>query len=171
MTDASVSRLIVTPVYEDVEASGRLFRELAAVMGPDVFIVAVDDGSVRQPVSPSAIAAAGLRGVVIRLTRNVGHQSAIAVGLNYVADRFPDAVCVVMDSDGEDLPETVPALLEPLTANDVDAVVAQRKKRRETLQFRLFYVIYKFVFQALSGRAINFGNFMALKPASFFPSK
>jgi hypothetical protein len=166
LDDSSVSRLVVTPVYEDVEASGRLFRELAAVMGPSLYVVAVDDGSVRRPVSPAAIAASGLRGSVIRLKRNVGHQSAIAVGLNFVADRFPDAVCVVMDSDGEDLPATVPALLEQLTSTDVDAVVARRKKRSETLRFRLFYVVYKFIFWALSGRLISFGNFMALKPTA-----
>jgi glycosyltransferase involved in cell wall biosynthesis len=162
----SVSRLVVTPIYEDVEASSRLFRELAAALGPDLYIVAVDDGSVRQPVSPAAIAAAGLHGSVIRLKRNVGHQSAIAVGLNFVADRFPDAVCVVMDSDGEDVPATILALLEPLTSSDVDAVVAQREKRAETLRFRAFYVVYKLIFQALSGRRISFGNFMALKPAA-----
>jgi hypothetical protein len=165
-TDPAVSRLVVTPVYEDVEASARLFRELAAVMGPDLYIVAVDDGSVRQPVSPAAIVAAGLRGCVIRLNRNVGHQSAIAVGINYVAERFPNAVCVVMDSDGEDVPSTVPVLLESLASDTVDAVVAQRKKRVETLRFRTFYVLYRLVFQALSGRQISFGNFMALKPAA-----
>lgn len=166
LTDPAVSRLVVTPVYEDVEASARLFRELAAVMGPDLYVVAVDDGSVRQPVSPDAIAAAGLRGCVIRLNRNVGHQSAIAVGINYVAERFPNAVCVVMDSDGEDMPSTVPVLLESLAPDNVDAVVAQRKKRVETLRFRAFYVLYRLVFQALSGRQISFGNFMALKPAA-----
>jgi len=166
LIDPSVSRLVVTPVYEDVEASSRLFRELAAVMGPELYVVAVDDGSVRQPVSPQAIVAAGLRGSVIRLNRNIGHQSAIAVGLNYVADRFPNAVCVVMDSDGEDVPSTIPSLLAPLDSNGIDAVVAERKKRVETLQFRAFYVLYKFVFQALSGRQISFGNFMALKPAA-----
>lgn len=164
--DPSVSQVVVTPVYEDIDASSRLFRELATVMGPELYVVAIDDGSVRQPVSPAAIAAAGLRGSVVKLNRNVGHQSAIAVGLNFVAERLPNAVCIVMDSDGEDLPATVPVLLAPLASADVDAVVARRLKRVESLQFRTFYVLYRFVFQALSGRQISFGNFMALKPAA-----
>ena len=42
--------IVVTPVYEDVEASSRLFKELAAQFGRDIFVVAVDDGSVKQPV-------------------------------------------------------------------------------------------------------------------------
>src|SRR6476646_6917300 len=91
--------VIVTPIYEDVEASTRLFQDIRAKLGPDVFIVAVDDGSVRQTVSPAPIAEAGLRGVVPRLKRNVGHQRAIAVGIAYVAEEMPGATCVVMDSD------------------------------------------------------------------------
>jgi len=159
------SLVVVTPVYEDVEASSRLFKELNKALGSDVYIVAVDDGSVRQPVNINSIQAAELDGVVIKLKRNVGHQRAIAIGLNYVADQLPSAThVVVMDSDGEDLPETIKALLAALEQPDVDIVVAQRKSRVETLRFRMFYVVYKWLFLLLSGRKISFGNFMALKP-------
>jgi hypothetical protein len=87
--------------------------------------------------------------------------------LHYVADHFPNAPCtVVMDSDGEDLPSTIPQLIAPLESDEVDAVVAQRKSRMETMHFKLFYVLYKFLFRILTGRKINFGNFVALKPAA-----
>lgn len=159
--------VVVTPVYEDVEASSKLFKELNKALGPDVYIVAVDDGSVRQPVDVASLQAAGLDGVVIKLKRNVGHQRAIAIGLNYVAEHLSDAArVVVMDSDGEDLPETIKALLASLELPDVDIVVAQRKSRVETLRFRAFYVVYKWLFKLLCGRNISFGNFMALKPAA-----
>ena len=160
----AVGIAIVTPVFEDREASTRLFVELRAALGPDVFIVAVDDGSIRQPVQPDAISAAGLRGVVLRLKRNVGHQRAIATGIAYVADHLPDSVCVVMDSDGEDLPSTIPALLARLDDPNIDVAVAQRKSRVETWRFKAFYEVYKFIFTFLTGRTISFGNFMALKP-------
>lgn len=161
--DAGVKQVVVTPVFEDKEASTRLFSELKQYVG-DVFVVAVDDGSVRQPVDPGAIASAGLDGVVLRLKRNVGHQRAIAVGVSYVAQEFPNATCVIMDSDGEDLPETVGELTEALSSDDVDVVVAMRKSRVETLKFKLFYLVYKLLFGLLTGRSISFGNFMALKP-------
>ena len=48
--------IVVTPVYEDVEASGRLFEELARQFGDDCFCVAVDDGSVRQPLGGYSMA-------------------------------------------------------------------------------------------------------------------
>jgi hypothetical protein len=159
--------VIVTPVYEDLEASSKLFKELRRELGPQIYIVAVDDGSVQQPLSEKSLRDANVDGVVIKLKRNVGHQRAIAIGLNYVADRLQDATyVVVMDSDGEDLPETIPTMLTKIRNPEVDIVVAQRKSRVETLSFRAFYVVYRWLFRLLSGRTISFGNFMVMKPSS-----
>lgn len=156
--------IIVTPVYEDRDASSMLFREIARTFGDRAYVVAVDDGSVRQPVEIDWIVDAGLDGVVLKLARNVGHQRAIAIGLSYVADKLPGSShVVVMDSDGEDVPGTIAELLEGIASPDVDVVVAQRKSRVETLRFRAFYVLYKQMFSLLAGRQISFGNFMALK--------
>lgn len=157
--------VIVTPVFEDAAAASRLFRDIARVLDSAPYVVAVDDGSVRNPLEAEALADAGLDGVVIRLTRNVGHQRAIATGINYVADHLPGATCVVMDSDGEDVPATIPDLLEALRGGGVDVVVAQRRNRVESLQFRTFYVVYKILFRILTGRRISFGNFMAFTPS------
>lgn len=162
----ATQKVIITPVYEDREASNRLFQELREAGLNDAYVIAVDDGSVKQPIIPDAIAAAGLHGTVLRLKRNVGHQCAIAVGISYAAAEFPDAICIVMDSDGEDLPATIPNLLTKLDDENVDAVVAQRKNRVETIKFKAFYVVYKLLFHTLTGRYISFGNFMALKPAA-----
>lgn len=156
--------MIVTPVYEDVEASSRLFNELAKVFAGNVFVVAVDDGSVKNPLQVESIEKAGLDGVVVKLRRNVGHQRAISIGLGYVSEFISDEhKVVVMDSDGEDLPSTIPELLNQLSPSDVDVVVAKRRSRVETLRFKAFYVVYQALFRLLTGRAIGFGNFMALK--------
>ena len=145
-TDARFA--VVMPIYEDREASTKLFKELYAEYGPRAFVVAVDDGSINQPVEIDAIGQAGLEGVVIRLKRNVGHQRAIAIGINYVAENMPDIPCtIVMDSDGEDTPHSIRELVQPLRADNIDVVVAQRKSRIETLKFKTFYVIYKWLFQ------------------------
>lgn len=155
--------VVVTPVYEDVEASGRLFRELARLFPGKIHVVAVDDGSVRQPLGLQALRDAGLAGTVIRLRRNVGHQRAIAIGLSYVADHMHAGQrVVVMDSDGEDLPESIPVLLHTLNPDTVDVVVARRKNRVDSLGFRMFYWVYRLIFALLAGHSIRFGNFMAL---------
>jgi polyisoprenyl-phosphate glycosyltransferase len=164
MSIAQHKFVVVTPVYEDVEASSRLFKELAAQFHNDVFVVAVDDGSIKQPLEISSLENAGIDGVVLKLKRNVGHQRAIAIGLGYASEHIQfEQHVVVMDSDGEDLPSTIHDLLQQLKADDVDVVVAQRKSRVETLRFKAFYVVYKLFFNLMTGRAISFGNFMALK--------
>jgi glycosyltransferase involved in cell wall biosynthesis len=164
MSLASAPFVVVTPIFEDADASSRLFEELATIFGSQVHVVAVDDGSVRQPVDIRQLSHARLKGTVIHLRRNVGHQRAIAVGLSYVAEHMRTAQVVVMDSDGEDLPASIPLLLRGLDAAEVDLVVAERRTRVETLRFKAFYAVYKRLFTLLTGRHISFGNFMALKP-------
>jgi glycosyltransferase involved in cell wall biosynthesis len=157
--------VIVTPVYEDREASSRLFQEIAELNIDGLLIVSVDDGSVREPLDVESIESAGLTGVVIKLKRNVGHQRAIAIGLNYVSDNISSIErVVVMDSDGEDLPSTISHLLANLDPATTDVVVAERKSRVETLKFRIFYQFYRWLFRLLVGRNIGFGNFMAIGP-------
>jgi len=159
--------VVVTPIFEDVDASSMLFRELAATTRGTLFIVAVDDGSVECCPDVARIADAGLAGVMIHLKRNVGHQRAIAIGLNYVAAMIPSAQqVVVMDSDGEDIPRTIETLLQRLAPENIDVVVARRMRRVESMRFKLFYAAYKQLFRLLTGRKIGFGNFVALKPAS-----
>lgn len=164
MIAAKYKVIVVTPVYEDVEASSRLFKELKAQFQKAVFVVAVDDGSVKQPLQIDSLKDASIDGVVLKLKRNVGHQKAIAIGLGYVSDKLnSEQVVVVMDSDGEDLPSTIPNLVDEIKNSETDVVVAQRKSRVETFKFKLFYEIYKRFFKLLAGRSISFGNFMALK--------
>lgn len=164
MIDAKYKLVVVTPVYEDVEASSRLFKELKSQFQDKVFVVVIDDGSVKQPLLIDGLKTAKIEGLILQLRRNVGHQKAIAIGLGYVSDQISsEQFVVVMDSDGEDLPSTIPELLSQLEDPSVDIVVAQRKSRVETFRFKLFYAIYKRLFSLMTGRPISFGNFMALK--------
>jgi hypothetical protein len=161
----SYSRIVITPVYEDREASSRLFQEIRSQFGNSVFTVAIDDGSVRSPLTAGDLA--GAPGLVLRLRRNVGHQRAIAIGLAYVADTLAEwQQVVIMDSDGEDVPATIPILLEALKDPEVDVAVSHRKSRVETLRFKAFYTVYKAFFRIMTGRRISFGNFMALKASA-----
>ncbi len=168
MINADVHGLVVvTPVYEDLEASSKLFEELHRLFGETVYVVAVDDGSVRQPLTIDHLAAHGLAGTLVSLRRNVGHQKAIAIGLSFAAAHMrDDQLAVVMDSDGEDVPATIQDLLRTIDVDHVDVVVARRKSRIESLRFKAFYAVYKRIFHVLSGREISFGNFMALRVRS-----
>ena len=163
MIAAEYKFIVVTPVYEDVEASSRLFKELKSQFQKEVFVVAVEDGSVKQPLEINSLLDANIDGVILKLKRNVGHQKAIAIGLGYVSDKInTKQIVVVMDSDGEDLPSTISDLVAEINNGEIDVVYAQRKSRVETVNFKIFYEVYKGFFRLLAGRSISFGNFMAL---------
>lgn len=167
MIPVTAKTLVVTPVYEDLEACSILFTALKHEFQNQLFVVAVDDGSVSYPLQERTLRDAGVNGVVLRLRRNVGHQRAIAIGLGFLDEKLQlDQRVIIMDSDGEDLPETIPKLLDHLNDESVDVVVAERKSRVETLRFKAFYAVYKRFFRLMTGRTISFGNFMAIKPLS-----
>ena len=92
---------------------------------------------------------------VINLKFNVGHQAAIYQGFLY-AHTLDCNHFIVMDSDGEDAPDTIIRLLEHL---DTDIVNVVRSERRESPLFKIFYWLYKFVFRLITRKRMNFGNF------------
>ncbi len=154
--------VVIVPVYEDRKSAVILMTKLKALCTQEPFIIAVEDGSLHDPLMPSDIGNAGLVGEIVYLRRNMGHQRAIAAGLVYASTYHQPESAVVMDCDGEDRPEVVNDLLEGLRGDDTDVVVAIRGKRSESLAFRLFYAFYRLIFLILTGRTIQFGNFSAL---------
>lgn len=152
--------MIVAPYFEDM-ASGQFCMQLGEVLLDDSQVIIVDDGSVDRPFDPDQFSSARLNGSVLRLKRNIGHQAAIATGISYALDHCEFENLVVMDSDGEDTPDSIATLIEKLASKDIDVVVATRKSRVETKRFKLFYYLYKMLFRLLVGRHIGFGNFMA----------
>jgi len=75
--------------------------------------------------------------VVLSLSRNFGHQSAITAGLNHVTG---DAA-IVMDGDLQDIPEVIPKFVEKFQQG-YDVVYAQRVRRKEPLRISSF-VFYR----------------------------
>jgi len=156
--------VIVTPIYEDTDSVEKLLSELKKIYKKNIFIVAVEDGSLVNPFNINFLKRLDIEGVVVELKKNVGHQMAIAIGLQYVSDKLEWAEnVVVMDADGEDSPHNIKALIDSCNMKDVDVAVGSRKARSESRQFIIFYNIYKIIFKALTGRSIAFGNFMCIK--------
>ena len=124
--------LILTPVYEDNEACTMLLLELNNIFNTQLHVIIVDDGSLKTPVASKIFKNTTLDGTIIKLVKNVGHQSAIGIGLCYINDNIHNyEKLVIMDSDGEDSPKGTKQLIENLENYDVDVVLAQRKNRKD----------------------------------------
>jgi hypothetical protein len=170
---AAITRItVLTPVLDDWACFASLVGEISAQFtgsSIEFHICAVDDGSVSgfDPASLSLPKDSCIAGVeVLRLALNLGHQRAIAVGLCELSRRDDIDAILVMDSDGEDRPGDIAALLKASRFEPAHIVLAQRAKRCESLGFRLWYRLYKFVFHGLTGHDISFGNYSLLPIAA-----
>jgi hypothetical protein len=98
---------------------------------------------------------------ILNLHRNLGHQKAIAIGMAYAHHHLKFDQLLVMDGDGEDRPEDIPALIHASTDSE-KIIVGKRTSRQENRSFRSFYLVYKILFRILTGKEISFGNFMLI---------
>jgi hypothetical protein len=65
-----------------------------------------------------------------------------------------------MDCDGEDDPRDVPRLIRESMATDGQRIIfAARNRRSESLAFKLFYQLYRFIHLLLTGVQVRVGNF------------
>ena len=163
MPEALQDLVVLMPVYEDREACLCLLQHLDAHIRGPYTVVVVDDGSRTNPFTPPGEVHPNRHLHLLRLNHNLGHQAAISVGLQYIAQHV--SACqhvIVMDSDGEDAPQAINTLAASLE-DHFDVAVASRGKRNDGLLFQTLYQGYKALFLCLTGQCMNFGNFMLLR--------
>ena len=152
-------------MFNDWESFAILVQALDRVapeLGCDLIVSAMDDGSTLPSTGIPEVCAAltNIKRVeIVRLSTNVGHQRAIAVGLCRASEEEQADAMLVMDSDGEDKPEALPELLAAAAGKQDFVVVGARRKRSENVTFKTGYIIYKNIFKAVTGKKIGFGNF------------
>lgn len=160
----SIALSIVIPVNDEAAVLSGLFAELDRVCtgtlrgeGP-MEIILVDDGS--KDASWSLITAKCQRDPVyvgVKLSRNFGHQLALAAGLETARGR----VVVSMDADLQDPPGVIPELLAA-HRQGYDVVYATRVDRgKESWGKRVTARLFYFAIEKVSGVPIprNTGDF------------
>ena len=157
------------PCFDDWSSAGELLAQLNGIAGhfQSMRVYIVDDGSVTHP--PDGFLASNYEGIdveLVRLQTNLGHQRALCIGLVRSLSDTEMTYFVLMDGDGEDKASDIPALIDSLIASEADAAVATRRKRYAGSTFRLFNRLFQALFRILTGRTLNFGNFMALTDAT-----
>ena len=133
---------VAIPIHNEESVLPELLTRLCAVLdglqgGPHE-IVFVDDGSMDRTFAVLEEAARqDSRIVVLSLSRNFGHQSAITAALDHVTG---DAA-VVMDGDLQDTPEAIPQFVQKYREG-YDVAYARRVRRKEPWPLKLCYFVF-----------------------------
>ena len=141
---------VAIPVYNEEAVVPELLRRTRAVLdeipgGPHQ-IVLVDDGSSDHTWELlEGAAEKDPRLVVVELSRNFGHQTALGAALNYVSGD----VTVLMDGDLQDPPEAIPVLVDAYKQG-YDVVYVQRVNRKEAWWLRACYYLFYRLLAVLS---------------------
>ena len=124
---------VVVPIYNDQEVIAELHRRLRPVLEAitDRYeLILVDDGSRdRSWEEMLQVRRSNEHVRAVRLSRNFGQQSAIAAGLSLTSNDL----IVLMDSDLQDRPEDIPALIDALLADgQATMAIAQWEERKDS---------------------------------------
>jgi dolichol-phosphate mannosyltransferase len=140
---------VVSPVYNEEGCIGELCRlliETLSQMDCEYEIVLVDDGSADSSwakISELSKRYPEIRGV--RFSRNFGHHCALSAGLHHAVGDW----IVVMDSDLQDTPSSIPDLLHKARTEGYDIVLARRMRRKfgwfKNFCSRMFYRVFRYL--------------------------
>lgn len=139
--DSKTELSIVIPVYNEEDSIKPLLDRLLPVLHNlkvTFEIIFVDDGS--KDKSGSIIKkniASNPQIVYLKLARNFGQQVAYSAGLEYANGQK----IVMMDSDLQDPPESIPNLINKMQT-EFDVVYAIRASRQESIFLRFCYKVY-----------------------------
>jgi dolichol-phosphate mannosyltransferase len=135
---------IAIPVYNEQAVVPELLRRTRAVLdslpgGPHEIVLADDGSSDRTLELLEKAAEEDDRLIVVALSRNFGHQTALTAALDHVTGD----VAVLMDGDLQDPPEAIPTLLDAYRQG-YDVVYVRRVNRKESWWLRgCYHVFYR----------------------------
>jgi len=137
MAESQLLISVIVPCFNEEEGITMCHERLTAVLSgiTDAYeIVYVDDGSKdRTAAMLREFHRVDPRAVVLRLSRNFGHQPAVSAGLDAVRGQ----AVVIIDADLQDPPELIPAMLD-LWRQGYQVVYGVRDSREGESGFKLW---------------------------------
>jgi glycosyltransferase involved in cell wall biosynthesis len=162
---------VIIPALNEEDAIAKVIGDIPKDIV--VEIIVVDNGS-----SDNTIKVAEATGATVLSEPLRGYGAACLKGIDYVKEKAPDTeIIVFLDADYSDHPEEMPAIIEPILAEDIDMVIGsralgEREKGSLTpvqafgnwLSTKLLGLIYNANFTDLGPfRAIKFDKLLALE--------
>lgn len=121
--EAQAAVAVVIPAFRAARILPALLERVRRQL-PEATVLVVDDGSDDETATLALAAGAA----VASHERNLGKGRALATGLAAAVALNGTRFVVTMDADGQHPPESLPALLAPVTAEQCDLVVGARRR-------------------------------------------
>jgi len=99
---------------------------------------------------------------IINLKKNIGHDRAIALGLNVLFKKKSFDYVITMDSDGEDNPIYIKSLINKIDDDKNLIIVTKRKQRSVSMLFNILYYLHLTILYTFVSKWINFGGYNCL---------
>ena len=134
---------VLIPLYNDWLSLSKLLRAIDKMIKKNnINILIINDCSTEKNKN-SKHQFKNIKSVkVINLKRNVGHDRAIAVGLNILYKKKLFDYVITMDSDGEDNPKYIKFFIEKINEDKNVIIVAKRNTRSVNLVFSILYFLH-----------------------------
>ena len=162
---------VCIPIYNDWQSLLPLLKQLDAMASklPHRFdVLLVDDAS--SDAQPESLGDPQLslgRVSALRLRRNLGRQRAVAVGLAHLTQHGAQDAVLIMDGNGQDSPDWIPALVgRCVVSNGTKVVFGARTRRSEGAGFWLGYQLFRLLHRWLVGAAVPGGTFSIVPRAA-----
>ena len=155
---------VVIPAYNEARFIGSVILQL---LKHPLQVLVVDDGS--EDETAEIARAAGAE--VISLPTNQGKGTALNTGLAQASQSHPDAI-VLIDADGQHLPEELLQVVTPILANQADIVIGSRyllHTSKTPTHRRFGHKVLNFITSLFSGVAVSDSQsgYRALGPKAY----
>ena len=158
----NIKKFILIPVYNDWKSLNKLLRKLDENLKKKfskIEILIINDNSTSKLKLPSRKFSCLKKINILTLSKNVGSQRAIAIGLLYLKKIKGDFIVTVMDSDGEDDPIEVPKMMILAMKNSKYVITSNRKSRKESKTIIFLYHLHLLLTFLFTFKWVTFGNF------------
>jgi len=155
--------IILIPIFNDWKSLEKLIKKIklsSQGIGKCLILIVDDCSTIKCSLKKNFQKIKKIK--ILRLTKNVGSQKAIAEGLNYIKRNFIKSNILIMDGDGEDNPTKIKEMFFESKKHPDSIVVSCRLKRQESFFIKFFYKIHLLIVFLFTFKWISFGNFSCL---------
>ena len=161
--------VILIPVYNDWKSLLKLIEQIdleISEWNSNVSIFIINDASTeKRPLNELTLK--NIKSIkVINMKNNLGHARCYAAGLKFLTEKEDFDYVILMDGDGEDIPNELNLLFQKIKESPSKTVTANRIKRSEGMIFKLMYEFHKILTYVFTGKLIKFGNYGCLPKES-----